>query len=130
MQVKKQTNPSIQTEQTQALLSNLLQALDEQKIFTKPELTLSLLATELNTNRTYLSQIIKEHFNAGFTEVINNYRVKEARSLLASPENANFTVDHIGAMAGFNSKASFYAVFKQHTGVTPSYFQKSVLDFK
>jgi len=130
VQVKKQTNPSIQTEQTQALLSHLLQALDEQKIFTKPELTLSLLATELNTNRTYLSQIIKEHFNAGFTEVINNYRVKEARSLLASPENANFTVDHIGAMAGFNSKASFYAVFKQHTGVTPSYFQKSVPDFK
>lgn len=104
----------------------MVQSLEEKKIYTRSELTINLLATELNTNRTYLSQIIKEHYKTGFTELINNYRVSEARRLLADQKNANYTVEHIGSLAGFSSRATFYAVFKQYTGVTPLYFQKSV----
>jgi len=122
----KKTAALLQGGQKIEVLSSLIKAFEEQKIFTKPDLSINSLANELKTNRTYLSQLIKEHYNKGFTELINNYRVSEARRLLSDSKNLNFTVDHIGELAGFSSRATFYAVFKQYTGVTPSFFQKSV----
>ncbi len=37
----------------------------------------------------------------------------------------NLTLTAIGKMAGFKSSATFYRVFKQKTGVTPSFFMKN-----
>jgi AraC-like DNA-binding protein len=122
---KKISGVVIQEEQKKDLILNLLQLFEEKKIYTNHQLSINSLASELNTNRTYLSQIIKDHFKTGFSEMLNNYRVGEARRLLADKEYSQFTVDHIGTLAGFSSRANFYAVFKQYTGVTPSYFQKS-----
>jgi AraC-like DNA-binding protein len=55
---------------------------------------------------------------------MNNYRVEEAKQLLASDPDR--TVLEIGLEAGFGSKPSFNTIFKQKTGMTPSEFRKKV----
>jgi len=46
--------------------------------------------------------------------------------LLSDSENLTLTIEHIGNKAGFKSKPSFYNAFKKITGVTPSFYLKTV----
>ena len=89
-----------------------------------PELTLKSVADKLNVNTSYLSQAINSRFNTGFSDFLNRYRVTEAKRLLMDSENDRYSLDAIAQKAGFNSKSSFYRVFRKHTGTTPSAYKR------
>ena len=59
-----------------------------------------------------------------FSRFINAYRVTEALELLADPERDDCSVTGIGFESGFNSKATFFAAFKDFTGMSPAEFRK------
>jgi len=50
--------------------------------------------------------------------------VEEVKAKLLDPENDKYTLLGLAAEAGFNSKSSFNALFKHHTGMTPSEFKR------
>jgi len=91
-------------------------------VYLSNQLTIEELAKKLNTNRTYLSQIINENFSTNFNNFINKYRVKEAQRMLLEGNNKTFTIESIANSAGFHSKSSFNTAFKKLTGLTPSDF--------
>jgi AraC-like DNA-binding protein len=93
------------------------------KIYTTPNLTLPLLAQELNIRPQVLSQFLNDNVKKNFTQFINEYRVEEAKRLLK--ENTNLKIDAIGMECGFNSSSTFYSAFKKITGITPATFQKT-----
>ncbi|NJN50097.1 MAG: AraC family transcriptional regulator [Polaribacter sp.] len=62
-----------------------------------------------------------------FTDFINQFRVDFAKQMLGNKEFKNYTITAIGLEAGFNSKSSFYAIFKKFTNVTPLEFQKKAV---
>ena len=62
--------------------------------------------------------------NKNFYDLINGYRVDEAKRLLVNPENKNYTILSVGFEAGFNSKTTFNTVFKKFTGLTPTDFRE------
>lgn len=95
---------------------------ETKKIYTNPDLTLSILAKELNVRPQLLSQFINDNLNKGFTQFINEYRIEEAKRLLK--ENTQFKIDAVGFESGFNSSSTFYSSFKKITGTTPSNYQK------
>jgi AraC-like DNA-binding protein len=68
--------------------------------------------------------VINEQLKKNFHELINKYRVKEARKMLTSPDTANQSVLEIGYEVGFNSKSAFNRAFKHFTQLTPSQFRK------
>ena len=74
----------------------------------------------------YLSKAINKNRNKTFVEFINEYRVTEAKRLLCGKEIEFLTIEAIGLEAGFNSKSTFFRVFKQQTGVTPQFFMKNI----
>lgn len=96
---------------------------ETRKIYTNPELTLSILAKELNIRPQLLSQFINDNLNKSFTQFINEYRIDEAKRLLK--ESTQFKIDAVGFESGFNSTSTFYSSFKKITGTTPSNYQKS-----
>ena len=100
--------------------------LDEEKLYTIPDLSINTLAKKLNSNRTYLSKAINSVSGKTFNEFINEYRIAEAKRLLYSKDSELITIEAIGNKAGFNSKATFFRVFKSISGVTPNYFLKNV----
>lgn len=105
------------------LLQNLIQIMEEEKPYLQPQIVINDLVKRLGTNRNYLSQIINDNFDTNFNNFINEYRVKEARKLILKSEYQQYTIEAIGQIVGFHSKASFNSAFKKFTGVTPSFFR-------
>ena len=100
-----------------------LSLITEKKLFLNSTLTLSETAKELKTSTHILSQVINEKFNKSFNVYINELRIESAKMLLIS--NKNFTIEGVGYESGFNSKSSFFTVFKKMTGQTPVEYIKS-----
>ena len=98
-----------------------------QKPFKKPQLHLASLATELQLPQRKLSNLINEKSGLNFNQFINKYRIEEAKLLLLDEKFTHLNMLGIAYEVGFNSKATFYATFKQFTGTTPTKFQKESL---
>lgn len=96
------------------------------KSYLNPNLSLEILAKDLNLSEGYISQIINNNSNLNFNDYINSLRVNDAKSMLTNIEYNNYTVIAIGLEAGFNSKSSFYTAFKKFTRKTPTEYKKHV----
>lgn len=117
---------ALSEEQAERALEKLRHALDEERVHLRPDLTLDILAEELGLARTYLSQVINEHLDTTFPELLAKRRVTEAKRLLADRSLAHLTVEALGERAGFQSRSAFYAAFKKATGETPAAHRKAV----
>ncbi|MFA8344079.1 MAG: helix-turn-helix domain-containing protein, partial [Rhodothermaceae bacterium] len=94
----------------------------EEKIFLKKNLTLTDLSEELGISRTYTSQVINEIFGKTFTKLVNEYRIREAGTLMKSDLYKIYTIESIANEVGFNSTNVFSKAFKESYGQTPSSF--------
>lgn len=86
-------------------------------------ITVSLVASVTNTNRTYLSIYINDRFGCNFREWIVSLRIREAKSLLA--ERSDLTIEQIAGMTGFSSDSYFSKQFTLAEGISPSKWRKS-----
>lgn len=125
---EKYTKSTLSDDQKSKIISQLQEFIKSEKPFKDPFLGIDSLASSLNTNRSYLSQIINEFYQQNFYSFINDLRVKEARRLLANPEYRKWSIEGIARQVGFNSKSSFNTAFKKFTGVTPSFFVKTIYE--
>lgn len=115
----------IENEKLLKLKNGILHQFETEKIFLNQNLTINDLATILETNSKYISHIINNEFKQSFINLVNSYRVEEAKTLLLAKENDLLTIEAIGNMAGFKSKSSFNIAFKKSTGKTPSEYKAS-----
>lgn len=120
--------PKIFDENTQQQMTIIKGQLDvllnEKKIYTDSNLTLQKLAEETKFNKNVLSLTINSLYGKSFYELINGYRIEEAKRMLLDKQNKAYKIESIGEMAGFNSRATFFAVFKKMCDMTPLQFQK------
>ncbi len=123
---KKYLSSPLSQEQTNELMHNIFILMEQKKVFINKNITINTFAEMLNSNRNYVSQVLNEKLNKTFSIFINEFRVKEARKQLSNPANQNLTIEAIAFQAGFGSKSTFNTVFKKQTGITPSFFLKSM----
>ncbi len=107
-----------------SLLKALEQQLAVEKIYHKADLRLADLAEELHISKHNLSQVINEQLHKNFFDLINGYRIQEAKQLIETQTES--TLLEIAYQVGFNSKNSFNNAFKKNVGMTPSAFRKSL----
>jgi AraC-like DNA-binding protein len=98
--------------------------IEKNKPYLLPEISLESLAQETGLHVKTLSQLINEAYNTNFNSYINGLRMKECIKQLSDPSNQK-TILEILYEAGFNSKSSFYAKFKEYTDHTPLEFRAS-----
>lgn len=112
------------TEKNEEYLSELFSKIntlvESEKLYLNKELSIFDIAKKIGINYKYISQAINLCAEKNFILFINEYRIKEAISLLNNPENNQFTIEAISELAGFQSKSSFNTYFKKITGKTPS----------
>jgi len=106
------------------LINELNKFFKEDEIFKDDTLTVNSLAKQLNTNRNYLSIVIKEINPDGFLDFVNEYRIRKSWTLLSNPDYFHLTIEHISKQVGFKSQPTFNKAFKKFTGVTPSFYLK------
>jgi tetratricopeptide (TPR) repeat protein len=122
---QEKSSATISDDERKRIFQKLEKAIESEKIFIKPNLTIDKLARKLGTNRTYLSQLINEEYQMKYPDYINKLRVNEAMMLLSNLEKSSrFSIEAIAREAGFNTISNFNSVFKKHTGITPSLFRK------
>lgn len=105
-------------------LLRLKYLLETQKIFTQPDLKLSVLAGQLDVTPHQMSRLINETFGLSFSDLINRYRVQEFIARTNDPRYAHFSLLGIAFEVGFNSKSAFNTAFKKYTGRNPSELKK------
>ena len=103
-------------------LENAIINWEKTRFFTEPGLTIEQVATQLNTNRTYLSNYVNQIKQQSFKEWINQLRIMEAKQLLL--EKPTRHVGEIGVMVGLPDKSNFGRLFTRNTGVSPQSWRK------
>lgn len=93
-----------------------------QKKYLQAGITIEQVATELNTNRTYLSNYINNTKQQTFRKWINELRIEEAKLLLL--KYPTLPASEIGKLVGFSDKSNFGRQFSQLTSTTPQNWRK------
>jgi AraC-like DNA-binding protein len=120
----KYAKAALKPERSRQIMERVRHLMEEQRLFLDGDLKLSDVARALNASLHHVSQAINRESDCTFLELVNRYRVEEAKRMLADPDCHNLTVLAIGFEAGFNNKASFNQAFKKYTRQTPSAFRK------
>ncbi len=105
----------------------LIELLEKDKLYRDESICLSDISKRLNVSPSYLSQIINKLGNKSFSTLINQYRIREVIAAFESGEHMKYSILAIAFDAGFSSKSTFNAVFKNELGCSPSkYIQEYV----
>jgi AraC-like DNA-binding protein len=99
--------------------------IEKDKLYLDETLNLKSLSDSLNISDKKLSAFLNNQLNTKFNDYINFYRVEEVKQKLKSDDYNKFTLLAIANECGFNSKASFYRIFKKHTGYSPATYKNS-----
>ncbi|RYY03534.1 MAG: AraC family transcriptional regulator [Gammaproteobacteria bacterium] len=105
-------------EQLAELVKNHKPHLDE-------DISLPKLASLLGVTSHQLSELLNIHKSTSFYDFLNDLRYQESLHFLTANEG-ELTISDIAYRSGFNNRNSFYKVFKEKTGLTPSQYKKSV----
>lgn len=111
------------------LMAAILKIMNDKSVFCDPDFSQNKLADMVNSNATYISQIINDSFKTNFRSFLNEYRMKEARRILSDMEYKKYSIEAVAMMVGFKSRDTFDNTFKKVIGVTPSFYVKSLKDY-
>lgn len=115
-------NLFIPAETEQNILSKL-KKFEASVKFTNKEMSLAMLAAQLDTNTKYLSEIINKHYHDNFNTYINKLRINYIMEKLKSePAYLNYKISYLAEESGFSSHSSFATIFKSITGIAPTTF--------
>ena len=107
------------------LMEWINQKLDETRIYTDANLTLKTMANALGLTQRRLGALFKnnEKYNS-LGDYLNERRLLLACHLLR--EKPNWTIEAIGAEAGFGSRRTFQMEMKRRLGITPLQYRQGM----
>ena len=113
-------------EEVKVLIHKIDTLMQQQRLYTYPNLTIQDLAVAVGSNRTYVSNAINRTYHISFSQYVANQRVSYAQSIL---RDTCYTTDKAAVTdaitrSGFTSEQTFYRVFKEITGLTPLAYRK------
>jgi len=106
------------------IAQDVLRLMEDEKMFKEEGLTVKQVADELGVQLYVVSQSINLALGKNFFELVNGYRVEEAKKMIMDDRFSHLSMVGIGFESGFSSKTAFNTAFKKHTGLTPSEFKK------
>lgn len=108
----------------EAIYKRIKQAFETERLHRDPDLTIDKLAEAVKSQGYLVSLVINEKFHKSFPELVNSYRIEDARTMLGSGEADHLSIESIAYDCGFNSISSFYASFKKICKTTPAEYRK------
>lgn len=116
-------SPAVVAEERNELFERLERLMEEQQLYTNPELNRKSLAEVLGTNEKYLREEIRRHCNMTVNEYITCLRLRYAKNMLLLPAE-KYTIEAIAIDSGFGSRSTFYSLFREQYGLAPDEFRK------
>lgn len=104
-----------------SLLVKIKETMEEEKLYTKPGLTIAGLAESLSIQEYRLRRIINQQLGfKNFNQFLNNYRIDEACRHL---NNTSSPISTIALDVGYASLSVFNKAFKERYEITPTEFR-------
>jgi AraC-like DNA-binding protein len=108
------------------LKESLVRLMEREQPWKESELTLSDLASRLNSTPHKVSAVLNSEMQQTFYDFVNGYRVREVQRRIRAGDGRTLKMLALAMDAGFASKSAFNEVFKKHTSQTPSAFRQAV----
>jgi len=116
------TTSQIDSLDTECVISQIEHLMTSSKTFLTDKITLKGLAETLGITSHQLSEILNQKLNKSFNQLVNEYRINEAKEiLLQDPDRKILAVAYD---VGFNSPSAFYKAFQKFLGMTPTRFRQ------
>lgn len=104
-----------------------LEKFEKSNTFLNQNTSLVTVAKKLNTNTSYLSQIVNEHKGMTFKNYITELRINHVLHRLKDDKILrSYSIKAIAKELGFKSEGVFSRAFKKQTGIYPSFFIKNL----
>jgi AraC-like DNA-binding protein len=100
-------------------MAALTKAMETDKLYLDPNLTVSLLATHTSLTPKTISAVLNQHLHKNFNEFVNEYRVQAITEKMQQAAFRHLTIAGLAYECGFNSLSTFQRAFKTIKGVTP-----------
>jgi len=113
-------------QEAKLLQTSLLAVMEREQPWKDSELTLSDLATKLESTPHKLSEVLNAQVGQTFYDFVNGYRVREVQRRITAGEARSRKMLALAMDAGFASKSTFNEAFKKHTRQTPSAFRQAI----
>lgn len=113
--------PLVISKEKEADILARLEEFEKSENFLNRDMSLAVLAGQLDTNTKYLSEIINKYKEKNYNNYINELRINYIAYLLKTdPAYLNYKVSYLAQKAGFSSHSTFTTVFKSVTGISPN----------
>jgi len=92
-------------------------------LYLRPNLCLDDLSDEAGISTENVKQVLSEKLNLSFFEYISEYKIRSAKRLLTKINDDHFSISEVALESGFKTDASFVALFKKHTHMSPENYR-------
>lgn len=118
--------PSYQLDEFQ-LTKRIFDLFGEEKIYQNHSLNVGEFADRLGVKPRVVTQVLDKLSGTSFKELTNLYRIKYAVEKIEEGYLEKYTLEALGKEAGFNSRITFFNVFKKEMGICPREYWKKCL---
>lgn len=91
------------------------------------DLSMQDVARMMNYSEAYFCKLFKQCFSCNFTAYLTQFRMEEAKKLLAEP---TVNVKNVGEAVGYSDSNYFAKVFKRYTGSSPTEYRMELFQQK
>lgn len=109
--------------QRKELETQIIELLEQQKIFRQTDLSLDILVKMVGGNRTYISETIALSQYGSFYKMINHFRLEYVKCRLK--ETPDTKIEQLAFDSGFSSRYTLARTFKEFYGMTPTEWKKT-----
>ncbi|NQZ88292.1 MAG: AraC family transcriptional regulator [Colwellia sp.] len=113
-------DPSIRS----SLLKVVRKNMQEQQTYLDNQLTLTRLSEIVGISTHHLSEVLNQHEGKNFYQFVNEYRINYICDKMK--HDKEIKILDLAMNAGFSSRSTFNAVFKQFVKLTPSEYRKQL----
>ena len=114
----------LNSEMVEELYERIMSKFIVEKKYRDPEYSAQKLAIELGTNTRYISAVINLRYQDNYSQMVNEFRIKDAMYILKDKHAQKMTMKEIALTVGFSNRQSFYAAFFKRTGQSPKEYRK------
>jgi len=118
----KYSRSALNEDQAQRIAKKIASAMESDRLYLDPNLSLSKLAKHIGASSNHVSQTLNGTLGLSFFDHVNRERIEHAKPEVLSGEK---TILNVALEAGFNTSSSFYKAFKAETGLTPRAYRAS-----
>lgn len=86
-------------------------------------ITLEDVAKYVGFSPYYFSRFFKKNTGQNFSQFLTEYRLNQAKYILS---HENIPMIEVAERSGFNSVKTFHHVFKEHVGLSPLKYHKTI----